>query len=258
MTDMQPAQRSSPVSDLFREEAAAWGVSLRTAVALFVLPASGLLLGVLVLAWRPAATFLLAEDSVFEWATAAALATVVVLAIGLGRALWRKGNKAAAGAYALAAVGGLVAAGEEISWGQRLLSLDTPAPLRDINLQEELTVHNLEAVYPLYLVALLAVGLYGSVGTWLVYAVLRRRGERWMLFVPPLFLSSAFLQLAAYRIVRVTGTEGYRYGEWCELCVAVALAVFVALNLGRQRATRDAFGPLALDTRASPRPTMVD
>ena len=42
----------------------------------------------------------------------------------------------------------LLMAGEEISWGQRILGLPTPDWLREINLQNELTLHNLTALQP--------------------------------------------------------------------------------------------------------------
>lgn len=38
-----------------------------------------------------------------------------------------------------------VCAGEEISWGQRILGFETPEAIKAANLQEEFTVHNLEA-----------------------------------------------------------------------------------------------------------------
>ena len=41
----------------------------------------------------------------------------------------------------------LFGAGEEISWGQRILGFETPADLRQANFQEEVTVHNLDTVY---------------------------------------------------------------------------------------------------------------
>lgn len=48
-----------------------------------------------------------------------------------------------------------VGAGEEISWGQRLFKIETPTAIKEINAQEELTIHNLnifqgeEAIMPL-------------------------------------------------------------------------------------------------------------
>ena len=143
--------------------------------------------------------------------------------------------RAQALAYALLAVLSVLAAGEEISWGQRLLGLETPESVRDANLQEELNVHNLRGVYPIYVAGMLLVGLYGSVGSWFVYRWKGWRSPNWYLFMPPLFLGGAFLQLVLYRLVRYSGQTGHRYGEWCEFCVAAAIAVFVALNVRRLR-----------------------
>jgi hypothetical protein len=39
-----------------------------------------------------------------------------------------------------------VFAGEEISWGQRIFDIETPSALKEINLQEEINIHNIEIV----------------------------------------------------------------------------------------------------------------
>jgi hypothetical protein len=94
-----------------------------------------------------------------------------------------------------------------------------------------------------YVAVMLFVGLYGSVGSWLVYRRLGRLSPNWYLFMPPLFLAGAFLQLALYRLVRYTGVTGHRYGEWCEFCVALVIAIFLALNVRRLRSEDRAGGP---------------
>ncbi len=38
-------------------------------------------------------------------------------------------------------------AGEEISWGQRMLGFGTPDAVEDLNVQEEFTLHNLEGIH---------------------------------------------------------------------------------------------------------------
>jgi hypothetical protein len=40
-----------------------------------------------------------------------------------------------------------VFAGEEISWGQRLIGFSTPEPLKEVNLQGEFTIHNIGIVH---------------------------------------------------------------------------------------------------------------
>jgi hypothetical protein len=225
------------------EEARTWRIAPRTALVLFFFPFAGFVLAGIVLLDRDFVRFLLDEDSVFEWGTALALLATSVLAGVVARRLWRDGLRVQAVAYALLCVGAVLAAGEEISWGQRLLGIDTPDSVRDANLQEELNVHNLGAVYPVYVAVMLFVGLYGSVGSWLVYRRLGRLSPNWYLFMPPLFLAGAFLQLALYRLVRYTGVTGHRYGEWCEFCVALVIAIFLALNVRRLRSEDRAGGP---------------
>jgi hypothetical protein len=51
----------------------------------------------------------------------------------------------------------LVAAGEEISWGQRLFELDTPGVLVDGNRQDELNLHNVDGLQQKAVLAQLAV-----------------------------------------------------------------------------------------------------
>lgn len=206
--------------------------------ALFALPPIGLLLVLVDLVHGDVGTRLLAEDSLIEWATALAILATAAFATVLGRRLWRDGTRAQAVVYLLLAVAAVLAAGEEISWGQRVLGIETPASIREENQQGELTFHNLDAVYEPYVAGMLLLGLYGSVGPWFVYRFKRWQTANWYLFMPPIFLSSAFIQLAAYRILRYTGSSGHNYGEWCELCVAAAIAIFVALNVRRLRPER--------------------
>ena len=83
------------------------------------------------------------EDGLVEWATVAAL---VLLALRLAYELLRppaalaKGQRAAGWALAVLA---LIAAGEEISWGQRIFGFETGQTLQAINLQRETNLHNL-------------------------------------------------------------------------------------------------------------------
>lgn len=77
------------------------------------------------------------EDGFFEYLTAILffLASVfMVMAAVRSRNFWFLGL------FLLLFVG----AGEEISWGQRLLGIDTPEDLKKLNVQGEITLHNLE------------------------------------------------------------------------------------------------------------------
>lgn len=77
------------------------------------------------------------EDGFFEYLTAVLffLASILFLVVAQ-----KKRNLWFAGLFLLLFVG----AGEEISWGQRLLGIDTPHELKKVNVQGEITLHNLE------------------------------------------------------------------------------------------------------------------
>ncbi len=40
--------------------------------------------------------------------------------------------------------------GEEISWGQRIFGFDTPESIKELNYQEEFTIHNLQFIYDIF------------------------------------------------------------------------------------------------------------
>ena len=50
-------------------------------------------------------------------------------------------------------------AGEEISWGQRIFSFDTPDFMEDVNEQQEFGLHNLRYIH-LYKDGLFAIGIF--------------------------------------------------------------------------------------------------
>ncbi len=65
--------------------------------------------------------------------------------------------------FLLLSIGLFFIAFEEISWGQRLIGIDTPELIAEINLQKEINIHNLsffqyEKTYIMYIL----LGLYGS------------------------------------------------------------------------------------------------
>ena len=90
---------------------------------------------------------------------------VPVLRDGVGARLRRRRPAAYRRRWQLAALGLglvlLVAAGEEISWGQRLFDLDTPNVLIDGNRQDELNLHNVDGLQQKAVLAQLAIALAG-------------------------------------------------------------------------------------------------
>jgi hypothetical protein len=94
---------------------------------------------------------LVEEDGVFETAGTVGLGAA---AVGFGVGAVRARRAAAEGrvsslkvwVLALFALGMFVAAGEEISWGQRIFGIETPESIREDNVQGELNLHNLSGV----------------------------------------------------------------------------------------------------------------
>lgn len=236
-------KQSLGLAKLLHEDAhRAWGVPERTALIVFVVPFAGAILVAAARGHLPTFQLITAEDGLLEWLQVVGYAAASVLALLLSRLLLRRGDVRFAAAYAMLAIGCMFVAGEEISWGQRILGIETPENLQELNRQGELGVHNVGTLETIFQLTLLVAGLYGSAGVWLIRSRWQRSESRMLaLLVPPVFLSSFFLLVFLHRLVRFTVpnvtdvTAFVKFGEWPELCFASALATFCALNLRRLR-----------------------
>ncbi len=83
------------------------------------------------------AIFLGKEDHFFEWFTTVCL-------FGSGIFFFLSFKKYRNFYFLLLALVMFFGAGEEISWGQRILGYDTPESIKQANVQGEFTIHNLE------------------------------------------------------------------------------------------------------------------
>ena len=89
---------------------------------------------------------LVREDGAIEWAGALAWLLAAGLFVATLQAVRRTGadRRAAAAFWLLGlALMSFLAAGEEISWGQRLFDYRTPEAIAELNLQNEMNLHNL-------------------------------------------------------------------------------------------------------------------
>jgi len=198
-----------------------------------------LLLGVALAFGNPAyfAAHYVNEDGVLEWLTVLALTTI---AGTLCWRLWaRRGTRTRRQTATLVVLAGLavLGAGEEISWGQRLLALETPAGLAALNRQGETNLHNLVLGGVNLNKALFARGillvflLYLGVLTPLWHRVPRARAviEAWGVPIPRRYQWVAYLVI----ITLVEGVVGQlapspaRRGELAEF----AVPMIVALNI---------------------------
>ncbi|MCU1378634.1 MAG: putative Pectate lyase [Acidimicrobiales bacterium] len=228
-----------PGHDLVVPRRRRFDAALDGSMALFVAPLVAAVAVAATILDRPTFRWLTAEDSLLEWAQFACyLGAAVVGAWVALRLVLRKGPRAGVVLFALFALACFFIAGEEIAWGQRILGLDTPEALEAINHQGEITAHNISAIQGLFNVGFLIAGLFGAFSPWF----LRRwrngaRPELVALVVPPLYLSSWFFVVAAYKGLRMAFFPNPRflvvkYGELPELCMAAAL-LLLALAAAR-------------------------
>ena len=228
-----------------------WRLAPAVAEALFLAPLAGTLAFVATRLDKGFFLSLTREDGLLEWLQVLGFAAGAAVALLSVRLLLRRGDTAVAALYALFALGCIFFAGEEISWGQRLLGLETPEGLRGVNYQEEITAHNVVGVRAALKLLVLVLTVYAIVGAPLVRRLARRRPrELARLLAPPVFLTSAFAVVLGYNLVRLVvypttyftrPGENHtvtRTSEWVELCLAYGLACFALLSWRRLRLLR--------------------
>ena len=224
-----------------------WGVGRRLALLASIGTLAGmLLLAALFFVWRGAFRFVLNEDGIAEYLQLACWVGIGVFAAAIAVSRWRSGHRWQALIFAGVALAAVFAAGEEISWGQRILGFQTPEDLLEINVQGETTLHNIGRTLLVFNMLLVVTSLYAMVaeplGRWL------HIGRRWdraeYLFLPPLFLAGAFMTMAGHRIARwVLDLDSYaltKLGEWSELTYAAGILAYMFLAWRRLAHSNDA------------------
>lgn len=206
-------------------------------------------------------SYAIREDGLIEWAAALAFAAAGGFAAPLASRLWRDRRKGLGLLYAGLAAGMALAALEEISWGQRVLDIESPEYFVEHSTKEEINLHNLQQ-FPLGLV-FIAVGFYGAFARLLVPGSLKRRfpfevellTPRYSVatyFLPTLLLYGYF-EYFYYTVIRplgITIRRDYQWGdehfivgkdqEPVELLLAIGFLVFVLNNWQRHRALNSA------------------
>ena len=174
------------------------------------------------------------EDGLAEWLTVAALLACSVRAVWISRSLYGEGGRRSAlRVWAVMAFLFFFGAMEEISWGQRVFGIESPAWFLEHNRQQETTLHNLmigdvninKLVFGKFLAV--CVGFY-----MLVLPVLYRRSERVRglvarLAVPIVQNYQILLYALVYLAVAPSLAIASKFGELFELFGSVVF--FVAL-----------------------------
>ncbi|MBA3817698.1 MAG: hypothetical protein H0X17_02305 [Deltaproteobacteria bacterium] len=208
----------------------AWQVSRSLLVSLVTVEAVALALLVLAGASTDAWMAVAQEDGVVEWATVVAF----VMAAGWLVLVVRKESPSwwFKGACFLLATFCIVIAGEEISWGQRLLRFKPPDVFLERNFQQELNLHNVLMhegglgfkLESKHLVMAIVLG-FGLAWPWLVR---RARFKVFAPLAPPFALAPLALGVLAIQIDYPVALTG----EGAELIVGL---IFLASALAATR-----------------------
>ena len=203
-------------------------------------------------------SFFAVEDGPVEWGTSLVyfLASLVALSIAIK---FCKDKSTTYGVlYLVLAVGLFLISMEEISWGQRIFSIQTPEYFKEHNDQGELTVHNLLGRYFLH-IAYILVSFYGAFAKRILPKKIKTNQKELInLFVPDSFLYFYFLPAFAfylyldyisrifYKFLGPDTIFGYGPGkfimpkdqETVELVLALGFLCFVIINKYRQSRKR--------------------
>lgn len=185
---------------------------------------------------------LFTEDGLFEYLTSAMYFGAAAIAIVIALAFKRKGRIMLAAVYSLLTLGLFFVSGEEISWGQRILNIETPPAFLESNTQQELTIHNLEPIQRKLHGIYVFVGAYGAF-LWLLtlprLASLRTRITPYV--VPRWYLATYFLPvfiLYTHFEVATRETAWFQYRnpdqEPAEFIMSLGFLLFVLSNRYRQ------------------------
>lgn len=235
------------VRDRLRDDAAEWRLAGWQVAAIALAPVVVALSGIVAFPFRGIYAVLANEDGVVEWLQFGILLVLIGTYAILARRLWRADRRGLAVFYALCSLAALFIAGEEISWGQRILGFATPDGLDALNAQGETNLHNIglvTKVFNLVVVGLCALAILFPILRWTGWRATARTMAGYVV-VPPLALIPAFALPFAHRMIRLglfpeVGERISKYAEFAELSFYFGLLVFAWLAIRAVRGRWDA------------------
>lgn len=125
--------------------------------------------------------------------------------------------------FALMALFGFVIAGEEISWGQRIIGFSTPENIAEVNTQKEFNIHNNRSIFPFVYFAYACISTFFVI-TPLIRPFLLRISKNshiyhWIIFfIPDWRVIPSFIPTLVYTYVRLFYVENVEtFDIWEEL-----------------------------------------
>lgn len=185
------------------------------------------------------------EDSITEWLTFFVYLGAAFFSARLAH-LFQKQSKnrhqiqrALFLLYAVATIGFLLVAGEEISWGQRLIGFQTPTEISVNNTQQEFNIHNNVFVFQFVYIGYGLLATYCAcswIGRKFVEGQISKNANKYIyLFSPPPLLIGYFIPMIIYVIIRgIYGDKLLdRWEEYFEILLAIGITIFLHINLKR-------------------------
>ncbi len=124
------------------------------------------------------------EDGPFEYMQAIIFFVCFIYSLRISKDYKSKKNSFYSFLFLTTAVIFFLAAFEEISWGQRLLNIETPEFIEEINYQKEISIHNLNPIQKVLHKILMMAGLYGSFASTVVKQVSKNLHKKLNIFFP--------------------------------------------------------------------------
>jgi hypothetical protein len=174
---------------------------------------------------------LVKEDNLVENAQVSTLLTGFMAALFLSKNFLEKKLLIMGGLFLIVSVVLFFIAGDEMSWGQRLLGLKTPSELGQNNLQEEITVHNINGLHQMVGYGYMIIGLYGSFA-WIIGENFLKKFYRWTkYFIPPSYLFFFFYLSLIYNSYALGGINHFKeWSEVAELMLYSGISIFLFVN----------------------------
>ena len=235
---------ASPAVDALAVDSRAWGISVRTALAISAGPIIGGLLLVATMHWNGLFAWLIAENSLIEDAQVVELLAAAVLFGWISIFYLRRRRLWLGLAYGAITVWSLAVVGEEISWGQNL-GFEVSRSLESSSFQGSSDLHTGVAHGP-SVYGLILISAYGLFVPFVSLRLPKQRTSVMRLLVPPLAVVPAFFIPFAYRVIRTTldpvehvpryAFPIVRFAEWGELTLSFGFLVVGVLTVRLIRA----------------------
>ncbi len=172
-----------------------------------------------------------AEDNIIENTQFFVLISSSVVSFILSYALFKRRVKSFSLLFLAVGIALFFVAGDEISWGQRLLGIATPVIISSENSQGEITFHNVKSVGGFIPYTYTLIGFYGSFA-WMIGGFFKSKFS--YLLIPPYFIFPYFATAFLYNFSTIVGKHSFgEFSEFAELMLYMGILIFLVENTAR-------------------------